>query len=87
MTTGLDPLEEDPDHDEFRVLDSEDNDVAIIDMTDGNMYIAGSYTEGVWPGPGPSGEVDEFTIEDSAGPVAYVNESGNLYLKGRLYEQ
>jgi len=73
-------------HDEFKFKDSSNNLVMVIDTSNGNMYIDGSYTPGVWPGPGPSGGVDEFIIEDSAGPVAYINESGNLYLKGELYQ-
>jgi len=72
------------DNDEFRVQDSEGNDVAIIDMTNGNMYIAGLVQE-TWADP-DAGE-DEFVIHDSAGyPVAYIDESGNLYLQGNVYE-
>ncbi len=70
-------------NDEFIFKDSTGN-LMIINTTNGNMDIYGSYTEGVWPGP--SELEDEFIIEDSSGAVAYIDESGNLYLQGKLYE-
>jgi len=72
-------------NDEFIFQDSFDNDVAIIDTTNGNMYIAGLlYDEGDgWVAP--SGDND-FIIKDSSGDaVAYISDSGDLFLKGRLY--
>jgi len=73
-------------NDEFRVQDSNGTDVAIIDMTNGNMYIKGTlYEEQVTLTPSASS--DDFIIKDSSGDViAYIDESGNVYLKGKLYD-
>ena len=71
-------------YDEFRVQDSAGNEVAIIDVTNGNMYITGD-VQTAWSDP-DEGE-DEFIIHNDQGsPMAYINESGNLYLKGKLYQ-
>jgi len=71
-------------NDEFRFQDSNGVDVAIIDATDGNMYIKGSKHENhnmVLYGQ------HRFIVQDSNGDrVAYINELGDLYLKGELYE-
>jgi len=85
LTTGVDPLNEDPDHDEFRVQDSSE-DIAIIDTTNGDMYIKGSLYE--WQGTlAPSEQSSDFIIKSSSTEVvAYIDESGDLYLKGTLYE-
>jgi hypothetical protein len=61
------------------------NDLVIIDATDGNMYMDGS----VYPNQGtlqnPMG--DDFIIKDDAGNVvAYISESGDVFLKYWLYE-
>ncbi|MBW8039780.1 MAG: hypothetical protein FVQ85_07250 [Planctomycetes bacterium] len=74
--------------DDFRIQDSNGVDVAIIDAANGNMYIKGSYTEGVWPGPGPSAGDNNFIIKDgSDNAVAYIDDpNGDLYLKGKLFE-
>jgi len=83
LTTEVDPLEEDPAHDEFRVQDSEGNDVAIIDATNGNMYISGLHKNWHTPSEGK----DEFIIRNSNDdPVAYISDEGHLYLKGKLYQ-
>jgi len=77
-------------NDEFRLQDSEDNDVAIIDATNGNMEIFGLLkldSDNEWEDPNE--EKDEFIIYDDAdplNPVAYIDELGDLYLKGQLYE-
>jgi len=72
------------DADEFRFQDSNSNDVAIIDANSGNMYIEG-LLQAQWQDP--NGQNDEFIIEDSnAQPVSYINDSGNVFLKGRLYD-
>lgn len=68
--------------DEFIFKDSSGN-LMIINTTNGNMYIYGAQQQ-QWQAP--SGEND-FIIEDSEGAVAYIDESGNLYLTGKLYEQ
>ncbi len=73
-------------NDEFRVQDSAGNDVAIIDATNGNMYISGwLYEQQATLSPSPAS--DDFIIKDSSGNVvAYIDDLGDLYLKGRLYE-
>jgi hypothetical protein len=58
-------------------------DLAIIDGTNGNMYIYDRHKN--WRSP--SGQDDKFIIEKSNGDaVSYIDESGNLYLSGELYE-
>lgn len=69
--------------DEFIFKDSIGN-LMIINTTNGNMDIYGEYPVDVWPGP--SELEDEFVIEGPTGAVAYINASGNLYLKGELYQ-
>jgi len=87
LATQVDPLEEDPDHDEFRVQDSTGADVAIIDTTDGNMYIKGElHQDQDMSQLSPEG----FIIKNSSGDVvAYIDDSGDdsghLYLAGKLY--
>ena len=72
-------------NDEFRFQNSSGTDKAIIRMSDGNMYIAGSLYE-EQNSLTPSGG-DDFIVKDNSGTiVAYISESGNLYLKGKLYE-
>ena len=75
-------------HDEFRVQDSNGVDVAIIDTTNGKMYIKGTLkldSEGNWVAP-TDGD-DNFRIKDRSGnDVAYISKAGDLYLKGKLYE-
>ncbi|MHC4545661.1 MAG: C1 family peptidase [Planctomycetota bacterium] len=83
ILAGADPLEEDPAHDEFRVQDSEGNDVAIIDETNGNMYISGLHKNWHTPSEGK----DEFIIRNSSDePVAFISDEGDLYLTGKLYQ-
>jgi hypothetical protein len=75
-------------HDEFLVKDSNNVIVAIIDTTDGEMYIDGTLkldSENNWVAP-TDGD-DNFRIQDSGGnDVAYISKTGDLYLKGKLYE-
>jgi subtilisin family serine protease len=72
-------------NDEFRFQDWGGNDVMIINTTDGNMYIDGQKHEKqnvLTPG-----DEDDFIVKNRNGDiVAYVDDSGNLYLKGKLYE-
>ncbi|MCK4293108.1 MAG: metallophosphoesterase [Planctomycetes bacterium] len=84
LTTGVDPLEEDPEYDELRVQDSDGYDVAIIDGMTGDMYIKGSLNENQDMSTlSPEG----FIIKNSNGDVvAYIDDSGDLYLEGNLYE-
>jgi len=81
----VDPLEEDPDHDEFRVQDPEGDDVTIIDATSGNMYIKGVVHENQVT-LALSEECDEFVIRNSSNAVVgYIDDSGDLYLIGSVY--
>lgn len=73
---------------EFRVQNSIGDDVAIIDGTDGNMYITGERHEGQDMSLlSPEG----FIVKNSNGDVvAYIDDSGDeaghLYLAGKLYQ-
>jgi len=75
-------------HDEFVVKDSSNVIVAIIDTTDGEMYIDGTLkldSQGNWVAP-TDGD-DNFRIQNSGGnDVAYISKTGDLYLKGILVE-
>lgn len=75
-------------HDEFRFQDVNGVDVAIIDAANGKMYIKGTLkldSENNWVAP-TDGD-DNFRIQDSGGnDVAYISKTGDLYLKGKLYE-
>jgi len=67
----------------FRVEDSSGADVAIIDTVTGNMYIAGSLYQEQEMFPAS----EDFVIRNSSGSiVAYIDGSGHMYLKGRLYQ-
>lgn len=70
-------------HNEFRVQDVNSVVVAIIDTTNGKMYIKGS-RKTLWQDP--SAGNGEFIIRNSEEPVAYINQLGDMYLKGNLYE-
>ncbi|MDO8740790.1 MAG: toxin TcdB middle/N-terminal domain-containing protein [Candidatus Woesearchaeota archaeon] len=69
-------------NDEFRFQDRNGNDVAIIDLTTGNMHIKGSlYEKQTTLNP-----IDyNFIIKDSNDQIAaFIDESGNIFLKGTL---
>jgi len=73
-------------NDEFRFQDSNSSDLAIIDTNSGNMYIDGTVYQNQ-SSPSPSEESDDFIIKDSNGEVvAYIDDSGDVYLKGELYD-
>ena len=63
----------------FCVKDSSGISVACFDIW-GNLLLKGAHQ--TWQGP--SGANDEFIVENSGGPVAYINESGNLYTQGSV---
>lgn len=71
-------------HDEFQFRDSSGNLVMVIDMSNGNMYIKGTLSENQEQLT-TSAQSDEFVVEDINGVVAYINDSGNLYLEGELF--
>ena len=67
--------------DEFVVQDSMGN-VAVINAASGDMSIYGSL-QATWVDPSEGS--DDFIIRNSNGlPVAYIDEAGNVYLKGGL---
>lgn len=69
--------------DEFIIKGSTVN-LTTINATSGDMQIYG-LLKSTWTDP--DGGEDEFIIQNAAGnPVAYIDESGNLYLKGKLYQ-
>ena len=69
--------------DEFRIKDSNDTDVAIINLATGNMVIAGAVYEERTSMTG----ANHFIVKDSSGnAVAYIDDDGNLYLTGKVYE-
>jgi YD repeat-containing protein len=71
-------------NDEFRVQDSTGADVMIVDQTNGNMYLNGQLKEGQAV-LNPVG--NNFIVKDASNnPVAYVNESGYLLIKGILIQ-
>lgn len=72
-------------HDEFRIQDSNGADVAIIDAVDEVMYIDGEKYEGQEELSPPT---NSFIIKNKNGDaVAYIDVSGDLYLKGKLYDE
>lgn len=72
-------------NDEFRILNEDSNDLLIIDINDGNMYLLGQVFENQGTLT-PSG-TNNFIIQDSNdNPVAYVDPNGNLYIKGSMHE-
>jgi len=63
----------------FRVKNSSDETVAWFDSF-GNLFLEGSkYTGAGWKEP--SGTNDEFIVEDGSGPIVYIDELGDLYLR------
>ena len=73
-------------NDEFRFQDSNGNDVMLIDMTNGNMYIDGNLSQNQNTLT-PSQNSDDFIIlNETNNVVAYVNEFGYMFLKGILVE-
>ena len=70
-------------NDEFRVQDSNGTDVAIINATDGNMFIKKNIG---WP-TRQWGSGDFFTVRNTNGEiVARIHHLGYMYLRGKLYE-
>ena len=70
-------------NDEFRFQNRNSEDVAIIDLTNGNMYIDGV----LYVNQGslnPSSSYDFIIKNTSSNAVAYISETGDLFLKGTL---
>ena len=69
-------------NDEFRIQDSGSDDVGLIDMVNGDMMIKGTVHEEVSDWSAAS----HFIVKDNSNNiVAYIDNSGNLYLKGKAY--
>lgn len=78
LTTNTTP--ESTEYDEFRVQ-GYGQDVAIVSMSTGDMTISGSLNENQTDLSG----ANHFVIKDNYGsPVAYIDTSGNLFLKGAV---
>jgi hypothetical protein len=70
-------------NDGFKFKNPSDANLAMIDGTNGNMYIYGEKKNWNTPSAGK----DEFIIRNSDDdPNAYISDVGNLYLTGKLYE-
>ncbi|MGD2095648.1 MAG: S8 family serine peptidase, partial [Phycisphaerales bacterium] len=68
----------------LKIRNTSNNVIAIINASNGNMYISGKcYKNQGFLSPSNS----KFTVKNDNGDViAYINNSGNLYLKGWVYE-
>ena len=72
--------------DEFIAKDKTGNPVAIVNLATGNMVIKGSLFKNQ-PSLSPSASGNDFIVKDSNGNVvSYIDEGGNLHLKGLLVE-
>jgi len=70
-------------NEEFRIQNSSSQDVAIINATTGNMVIEGS----VFTGQTDLSNASNYILkDDNDNVVGYINDSGNLYLKGYVVE-
>lgn len=66
----------------FRIENSSDETVARFDSF-GYLFLEGSYHEDQ-----TIVTTDNFVVTDSSGaPMAYIDDSGNLYLAGKLYDE
>jgi hypothetical protein len=72
-------------NDGFKFKNASDANLAMIDATNGNMYIMG-LLQPQWKDP--CDVIDNFIIKDSSGDeVAYIDDpNGDLYLKGKLFD-
>lgn len=72
------------DDDEFMVKDSSGNYIAVMNLVTGNMLIKGNLFENQ-ASLNPSDSTNDFVVADTSGNVvSYIDESGNLRLKGAL---
>ncbi len=71
-------------NDEFVVKGKVGENVAVINLATGNMFIRGSLQQNQL-NLNPSGTSNDFIVKNSAGNVvAFIDDVGNLYLKGIL---
>ncbi len=72
--------------DEFIVKDRNGNNVAIVNLITGNMFIKGTLQQNQ-QSLSPSPSSNDFVVKDSNGNViVYIDESGNFLLKGTLIQ-
>jgi len=69
-----------PDTDKFYIKNSSGETVAWFGNR-GNLVLKGT-KQTTWQDP--SGENDEFIIEKNSGPMVYIDDSGNLFMKGNF---
>ncbi len=70
--------------DEFIIKDTNGNEVVIINLENGNMFLTGRVFQNQ-PQLNPSPSQDNFVIKDIDGNViSYFDDNGNFYLKGIL---
>ena len=82
MTPSTSPVRSDDD--EFIVKNAAGGYVAIINLVTGNAVILGTVYQSQ-PSLLPSVASDDFIVSDPNGSVkAYIDDSGNLYLRGTL---
>ena len=76
--------EDEAESDEFRIQDANSKDVMIINGENGCMYIK-AWLQPQWEDP--CSLIHEFIIKDSNDqPVSYIDDLGNVFLKGLLYD-
>jgi len=74
-------------NDEFRFQNPSGDDVMIIDLSNGNLYLDGFLFENQGS-LNPSSSSDDLIVQNSTGhTVAYINQSGSMFLKGYLNEK
>ena len=66
-----------PDTDKFYIKNASGETVAWFGDR-GNLVLKGTKQ----PWEEPSGQTDEFIIEKNSGPMFYIDDSGNLFMKG-----
>jgi len=74
-------------NDEFRFQNPSGGDVLIVDLTNGNLYLDGFLFENQSVLI-PSEISDDLIVQNSTGhTVAYINQTGSMFLKGFLNEK
>lgn len=71
-------------NDEFIIKGNVGENLAVINLATGNMFISGSLQQNQLS-LNPSGASNDLIIKNSAGDIiAYIDEDGNFYIKGVL---
>jgi Zn-dependent metalloprotease len=80
LSTEVNPIEENQSLDEFVVKHANGDILALIDTTEGNMYIKGkAYPEQTFI------HIENFIVR-GLDKGAYIDDSGDLYLIGKVYQ-